>query len=94
MVLISNKGRKTLTRLEENFVPFASFIVMKFIITKTALTKLLKNTLDESSKLKIMSDKILGCLTKSLLSQNFYWTMSDLSKTLILHHHNGGVMAI
>ena len=93
MVLISNKGRETLTRLDKTFVPFALIIVMTFIITKTALTKLLENNLDESSKLKIMSDKRLGCLTKSLLSQNFYWTMSDLSKTLILHHHNGRVMA-
>ena len=70
------------------FVPIASFIAIKFItvlITKTALIKLLENTLDESLKLKNMSDKRLGCLMKSLLSQNFYRTMSDLSKTLILH---------
>ena len=32
-----------------------------------------------------MSDELLVCLTKSLLSQNFYWTMFDLSKTLISH---------
>ena len=57
----------------------------RVLITKTALTKLLKNTLDESSKLKKMSDERLRCLTKSLLSQNFYMTMSDLSTTLILH---------
>ena len=50
-----------------------------------ALTKLLKNTLDGSSKLKNMSNERLVCLTKSPLSQNFYRTMSDLSKTLILH---------
>ena len=50
-----------------------------------ALTKLLENTLDESSKLKNMSNERLGCLTKSLLSQNFYQTMSDFSETLILH---------
>ena len=43
-----------LRRLDETFVPFASFIAKKFItvlITKTALTKLLK--------LKNMSDKRL-----------------------------------
>ena len=77
-----------MTRLDEMFVPFALFISIKFIrvlITKTALTKLLENTLDESSKLKNMSDERLGCPTKSLLSQNFYRTMLDLSKTLILH---------
>ena len=32
-----------------------------------------------------MSDQRLGCLAKSLLIQNFYWAMSDLSKTLISH---------
>ena len=32
-----------------------------------------------------MSDESLGCLTKPFLSRNFYWKMSDLSKTLILH---------
>ena len=70
------------------FVPTASFIAIKFIsvlITKTALAKLLENTLDESLKLKNMSDKRLGCMTKSLFSQNFYQTMSDLLKTLISH---------
>ena len=49
------------------FVPIALFIAIKFItvlITKTALTKLLENTLDESLKLKSMSDERLGCLTK------------------------------
>ena len=66
MVLISNKGKETLTRLDKTFVPFASFIAIKFIITKTALTKLLENTQDESSKLKIMSYKRLGYPTKSL----------------------------
>ena len=50
-----------------------------------ALTKLLENTLDKSLKLKNMSDERLGSLTKSLLSQNFDRTMSDLSKTLISH---------
>ena len=94
MVLISNKGKETLTRLDKTFVPFASFIAIKFIITKTALTKLLENAQDESSKLKFMSGKRFGCPTKSLLSQIFYQTMSDLLKTLILHHDNGGVMAI
>ena len=48
------------------------------------LAKLLENTLDESSKLKNMSNKRLRYLTKSPLSQNFYLTMSDLSKTFIL----------
>ena len=59
------------------FVPIASFIAIKFItvlVTKTALRKLLENTLNESPKLKNMSDERLGCLTKSLLSQNFYRT--------------------
>ena len=46
------------------FVPIASFTAIKFItelITKTALTKLLENTVDESLKLKNMigmSDQI------------------------------------
>ena len=31
-----------------------------------------------------MSDERLECLMKSLLSQNFYWAMSDLSETLTL----------
>ena len=59
------------------FVPIALFIAIKFItllIAKMELTKLLENTLDESSKLRNMCDERLGCLTKSLLSQNFYWT--------------------
>ena len=75
-------------RLDKTFVLFALFIAIKFItvfITKTALTKLLGNTLDKSLKLKNMSDERLGCPTKSLLSQNFYRTMSDLLKTLILN---------
>ena len=50
-----------------------------------ALTKLLRNILDENLKIKSMSGETFGCLTKSLISQNFYRTMSDLSKTLILH---------
>ena len=41
--------------------------------------------MDESSKLKNMSDEKLACLTTSLLSQHFYRTMSDISKTLISH---------
>ena len=49
-----------------------------------ALKKLLENSLDESWKLKNMFNGKLGCLMKSLLSQNFYQTMSDLLKTLIL----------
>ena len=81
-----------MTRLDETFVPFALFIAIKFVrvlITKTALTKLLENTLDERSKLKNMSDERLGCSTKSLLSQNFYRTMSDL----ILHTPCGKVIS-
>ena len=54
-------------------------------IEKTALTKLLENTLDENSKLKNMSNKKLGCLTKLLL-RDFERTMPDLLKTLILKH--------
>ena len=49
-----------MTRLDETFVPFALFIAIKFItvlITETALTKLLENTLDESAKLKNLSDE-------------------------------------
>ena len=75
-------------RQDETFVTFALIIAIKFItvlITKIALTKLLENTLDESSKPKNMSNERLRCPTKSLLSQNFCWTMSDLSKTLISH---------
>ena len=63
-----------MTRLNETFVPFASFIVIKFmtvLITKTALTKLLENTLDENSKLKNMFDERLGCPMKSLLITQF-----------------------
>ena len=69
------------------FVPISLFIAVKFITalnTKMALTKLLENILDESLKLENMSDERLGCLTKSLLSQNFYQTMFDLSNTLML----------
>ena len=57
------------------FVPIASFIAMKFItvlITKKTLTKLLKNTVDDSSKLKNMSDES-------------HQALFDLSKTFILH---------
>ena len=50
-------------------------IYNRVLITKTALTKLLENTLDERSKLKNMSDERLRCSMKSLLSQNFYRTM-------------------
>ena len=64
------------------FVPIASFITIKYhnrvLITKMALVKLLENTLDESLKVKNMSDKRLECLMKLLLSQNFYQTMSDI----------------
>ena len=66
-----------MTRLNETFVPFASFIVIKFmtgVITKTALTKLLENTLDENSKLKNMFDERLGCPMKSLLINHSVFT--------------------
>ena len=68
------------------FVPsaFDSYkIHNRVLIIKTALTKLLENTLDESWKLKNVSGERSGCLMKSLLSQNFYQTMSDPLKTLI-----------
>ena len=45
---------------------------------------MLENTLDESLKLKNMSGERLVCLTKSLLSYNFYRVMSDLLKIFIL----------
>ena len=88
MVLISNKGRD----IDETWRDVCSFcfaysckMYNRVLITKATLAKLLKTTLDQSSKLKSMSDERLGCPPKSLLSQNFYWTMSDLLKTLILH---------
>ena len=68
------------------FVPsaFDSYkIHNRVLIIKTALTKLLENILDESWKLKNVSGERSGCLMKSLLSQNFYQTMSDPLKTLI-----------
>ena len=58
------------------------------------LRKLLGNFLDKSSKLKNMSDAKLRCLTKSLLSQNFYLTISDLLKTIILHPMQGFIQAV
>ena len=57
------------------FVPIALFVAIKLItvlITKTALTKLLENTLDESLKLKNISDERLQYLTKSLLRDCSY----------------------
>ena len=88
MVLISNKGWD----IDETWWDVCSFCFVysykihnRVLITKTALTKLLESTLDESLELKNISDKRLGCLTKSLLSQNFYRTMSHFSKTVILH---------
>ena len=84
MVLISNKGSfYNLTRCVFYCFIYRNKIHNRVLITKTALTKLLENTLDESLKLKNMFSKRLGCLMKSLLSQNFYRTMSDISKTLI-----------
>ena len=59
---------------------------MTVLITKTALTKLLENTLDENSKLKNMFDERLGCPMKSLLiNLSFYRTMSDLLETHFSH---------
>ena len=88
MVLISNKVRT----VDETWWDICSFCFIysykihnKVWITKTALRKLLESTLNESSNLKNMSDERLGCPMKSLLSYNFYWTMSDLLKTLISH---------
>ena len=65
MVLISNKG--SFYNLTKCLCPGSYCFVYRFkihktvLITKTALTKLLEDTLDESSKLKI-------CLTK-------YWNV-------------------
>ena len=66
------------------FFVYSCKIHNRALNTKMALTKLLENILDESLKLENMSDERLGCLTKSLLSQNFYQTMFDLSNTLML----------
>ena len=70
MVLISNKGRE----VDETWRDVCSFcfvysfkIYNRVLITETALTKLLENTQNDSSKLKNMPDKRLGCPTKSLL---------------------------
>ena len=86
MVLISKRG----VSITQQDVCSYCFVYRykihnRVLITKTTLTKLLENTLDESLKLKNMSDERLECLMKSLLSLNLFWTMSDLSKTLILH---------
>ena len=86
-MVLSNKGRdfdETLTRRSFCFA-YSYKIHNRVSVTKTALTKLLENTLDESSKIKNMSVERLEYPTKSLLSQNFYWTISDLLKTLISH---------
>ena len=88
MVLISSKGRdvdKTWQDVCSFCFVYSYKIYNRVLITKTALTKLLQNTLDESSKIKNISGKRFGCSMKSLLSQNFYRAMSDLSKTLISH---------
>ena len=70
MVLISNKGRE----VDETWRDVCSFcfvysfkIYNRVLITETALTELLENTRNDSSKLKNMPDKRLGCPTKSLL---------------------------
>ena len=88
LVYSSNFQQGKFLKLHEMFVPISWFIAINFIkvlITKMALTKLLENTLDESSKLENIFDERLGYLTKSCLSQNFYQTVSDISKTLISH---------
>ena len=84
MVLISNKGSfYNLTRCLFYCFVYSYKIYNKVLITKAALTKLLEDTLGES--LKNMSNERLGCQAKSLLSQNFDWTMSALLKTLVSH---------
>ena len=86
VVLISNKGSFYNLKWFCSYCFLYSYkIHNSALITKTARTKFLENTLNESSKVKNMSDERLECLTKSLLSQNFYRTMSDLLKTLISH---------
>ena len=86
MVLISNK-EQDIDKTWQNICSFCFIyshrVYNRVFITKKALTELLRNTLDKSLKLKNMLDERLGCPTKSLLSQDFYRTMSDLLKTLI-----------
>ena len=54
------------------FVPIASFIaIIRVLITKTALTKLLENTLDENLKLKNMTDERLGVSDEITLKSEF-----------------------
>ena len=80
MVLIS-KREVSITQLDVCSYCFAySYkIHNRVLITETAMTKLLENTLDESLKRKNMSDET------SLLNLNFFRAMSDLLKTLISH---------
>lgn len=52
---------------------------------KNSNDKIAENTLDDISKLKNIPNERLRCPTKSLLKWNF-WTISNLSKTPILHH--------
>ena len=77
------------TRIDKTWWDVCSFCFVysykihnRVLIKKTALAKLLEHSMDESSKLINISDKRLRYLTKSLLSQIFYCTMSDLSKVL------------
>ena len=80
MVLIS-KREVSITQLDVCSYCFAySYkIHNRVLITETAMTKLLENTLHESLKRKNMSDET------SLLNLIFFRAMSDLLKTLISH---------
>ena len=80
MILISSKG--DFYNLTRRLFLFALFIAIRFT---TEFLKLLENTLDKSSKFKNMFSVRLGCLTKSLLSQNFYQKMSAFWITVIPH---------
>ena len=87
MFLISNKGRD----VDETSLDVCSFCFVynskihnKILITKTALTKLLENTLDESSKLKNMPDDRLRCPAKSLLTLSPWWPISYKNQPIYL----------
>ena len=61
MVLISNKGRdvdETRRDVSSFCFVYSHKIYNRVLITKIALGKLLESTLDESSKLKNMSDEL------------------------------------
>ena len=73
MVLISNKESfYNLTRCLFYCFVYIYKLHNRILITKKARTKLLENTLNESLKLKNISDERLGCLTKSLLSRTLF----------------------